>query len=576
MENQTIKDLSRPVRLVSLNALGRFDMLWIVCSEGLFRGLAGLIRYLLFITIAWFWATNILAQPVYDITNYGAKGDSISDNTLVVQKAIDAAARRGGGKVIVPKGKFVIAPIKLKSGVELLLTKDAVLLGSTKRLDYGAGHAQALISAKGASNIAITGEGVIDGRGAELVQDLIKQLEAGTLQDPDWKVKRPTEHNRPKLVLFEGCTNVVVKGITIQNGSGWIQDYLRCNNVLIDSITVNSTTYWNNDGIDITNSKNVSITNCYVNASDDAVCLKSEGDVLDSCVNVYIANCRLRSSANAVKLGTGSRGGFRNVKVEHIQVWDTYRSAIALEAVDGGFLENVEVRNIHALNTGNALFIRLGHRNKDEKVSRVKNIDISDMYVEVPAGKPDEGYPMEGPLLRYPPGVQPAPKGMAQSVSPWGHTRKDSTAIVYQHNVFPASITGLPGHYVENVRMQNIEIVYEGGADKSKALFPWQALDKITEATSSYPEFSMFGELPAWGLYVRHAKDITLKNVTLRYKKADFRVPVIFDDVQKLKLEKLSIPQTVELPALLLNDVKDYELKELSLPDANDQSIIVQ
>lgn len=86
----------------------------------------------------------------------------------------------------------------------------------------------------------------------------------------------------------------------------------------------------------------------------------------------------------------------------------------------------------------------------------------------------------------------------------------------------------------------------------------------------------MFGELPAWGLYVRHAKDITLKNVTLRYKKADFRVPVIFDDVQKLKLEKLSIPQTVELPALLLNDVKDYELKELSLPDANDQSIIVQ
>lgn len=515
-------------------------------------------------------------QKEFIITAFAAKADGKTNNAKFIQAAINKAAAAGGGKVVVPKGKFVTGPIVLKSGVELHLQQGAVLLGSTNRLDYGNGTAQALISAAAQTNISITGTGEIDGRGAELVEDVYRLLRAGKITDPDWKTKRPTEFNRPKLLLFELCNNVRVTGVTIKNGSGWIQDYIRCNNVVIDGITVNSTSYWNNDGIDITNSKNVSITNCYVNAADDAVCLKSEGKELDSCVNIYIANCKLRSSANAVKFGTASKGGFRNVVVKNIEVWDTYRSAIALEAVDGGFLENVEVQNVKATNTGNTIFIKLGHRNKDARYSIVRNIHIKDMYVEVPATKPDKGYNMEGPLLRYPPGVVPAKSGEVQSVSPWNHTLNDSTAIIYQHNIFPSSISGLPGHDVEDITLENIEIVYEGGADKQRAYFPWQALTKITEAETAYPEFSMFGELPAWGLYVRHAKNIRLQNVTLRCKQEDFRVPLIFDDVRDLQIEKLHVPASKEVPVLLLNQVKGYSFKELRLPKPENEAIIVQ
>jgi polygalacturonase len=535
------------------------------------------MKKIFFLVLFFFTALFVSSQQKeYIISAFGAKPNGKTNNARFIQAAINKAAAAGGGKVIVPKGKFVTGPIMLKSGVELHLQQGAVLLGSTSRLDYGKELAQALIGAAAQINVAITGSGEIDGRGAELVEDVYRLLKAGIITDPEWKTKRPTEFNRPKLLLFELCNNVRVTGVTIKNGSGWIQDYIRCNNVMIDGITVNSTSYWNNDGIDITDCKNVSIINTYVNASDDAICLKSEAKTKDSCINIYIANCKLRSSANAVKFGTASKGGFRNVVVKNIEVWDTYRSAIALEAVDGGFLENVQVQNIKATNTGNAIFIKLGHRNKDARYSIVRNIHIKDMYVEVPATKPDKGYNMEGPLLRYPPGVVPAKSGEVQSVSPWNHTLNDSSAIIYQHNVFPSSISGLPGHDVEDVTLENIEVVYEGGADKQRAYFPWQSLTKITEAATAYPEFSMFGELPAWGLYVRHAKNIRLQNVTLRYKKEDFRVPLIFDDVTNLQIENLHVPASKEMPVILLNQVKGYRLKELRLPKTENEAIIFQ
>lgn len=530
-----------------------------------------------FITVMIFVAQFVFCQQKeFVITSFGAKADGKTNNAKFIQSAIDKASATGAAKVIVPRGKFVTGPLVLKSGVEFHLQQGAVLLGSISRLDYGGETAMALISAVGQNNIALTGQGEINGRGAELVGDVYRLLKAGKINDAEWKTKRPTEQNRPKLILFEACSSILVKGVTIKNGSGWIQDYVRCTNLVIDSVTVNSTSYWNNDGIDITDSKNVSVTNCYVDAADDAICLKSEGKINDSCVNVYIANCKLRSSSNAFKLGTASRGGFRNVVVRNIEVWDTYRSVIALEAVDGGFLENVSVENVRAVNTGNAVFIRLGHRNRDDRYSIVRNIHIKNMYVEVPLAKPDKGYNMEGPLLRYPPGVVPAKKGEVQSVSPWNHTVNDSTAIIYRHNVFPSSISGLPGHEVQDITLENIELLYEGGADKNIAFFPTDAVEKITEAETAYPEFSMFGELPAWGLYVRHAKNITLKNVTLRYKKEDFRVPVIFDDVQQLNIEKLNIPASKEMPVLLLNNVRMYSFKELLLPKPESEAIKIQ
>lgn len=170
----------------------------------------------------------------------------------------------------------------------------------------------------------------------------------------------------------------------------------------MDSVHVVSNTFLNNDGIDIVDCDSVKITNCFINVADDGICLKSQ-ERKGLCQNIYIANCRVRSSASAVKLGTASSGGFKNIMIKNIEVYDTYRSAIAIESVDGGVLENIEVQHINAVNTGNAIFIKLGYRNKDAVISQLRNVFIHDMWVEVPSGKPDKGYPMDGPELRMPP-----------------------------------------------------------------------------------------------------------------------------------------------------------------------------
>jgi len=490
---------------------------------------------------------------VFNIINFGAIGDSATTNTATIQQAIDEAAKAGGGKVIVPKGKFITGVIYLRSNVELQLQKDAVLLGSINRLDYGNGNAAALISAQGQNHIGITGAGTIDGRGYEVVKNLIPQLASGAIEDKQWRVKAPEERNRPKIITFVQCGDVKIKGITIKNGASWIQEYRRCNKLVIDRVTVLSNEYWNNDGIDINNSKNVRITRCDINAADDAVCLKSEGDVLDSCENIYVAHCKLRSSANAFKIGTGSRGGFRNIKVSDIFIYDTYRSAIAIETVDGAFLENINIKKVYAKNTGNAILIRLAHRNKDSLYSSVKNIRIQKVYVQIPVGKPDKGYNMEGPLLKYPPGTKPI-SGITQSVSPWNNSSKDTTAIPYLHNVFPSSITGLPNHAVQNVSIKKVQIDYATIADKAVNYLPLDSFHIITEAENAYPEFSMFGELPVWGFYVRHVNGLTMKKILVKMNGKDFRNAYLFNEVKKLKLNKVSSEGSEAKPDIVIKN----------------------
>ncbi len=495
------------------------------------------------------------AQQTYNIVKFGAVADGKTNNADAIQKAINLAGKAGGGKVIIPTGKFVTGTIKLISHVELYLKKGAFLLGSVNRLDYGNASAEALISAKNQTHISIIGKGTIDGRGMEVVKNLIPQLQNGTLVDKQFRTKAPEERNRPKIFTFIGCTNVKVKGVTIKNSAAWVQEYRLCDTVLIDRVRVLSNEYWNNDGIDINNSKNVTITNCYINVSDDAICIKSEGEVMGTCENIYIANCTLRSSANAFKIGTGSKGGFKNIKVRNLKIFDTYRSAIAIETVDGAALENIDIDGVKARNTGSAILIRLGHRNTDAKFSTAKNISIANVEVEIPIGKPDKGYPMEGPGLKYPPGTIPV-RGEIKSVSPWNNSSIDSKAIPYLHNVFPSSITGLPNHAVQNVKLENIKITYHTTANRTVNYFPLEAFREITEAEKDYPEFSMFGELPVWGFYVRHVNGLTLKNVRVNMKGKDFRTAYLFDDVNNLILEKLSSSGVEEEQDVFFNNVK--------------------
>ncbi|HLK31409.1 MAG TPA: glycosyl hydrolase family 28 protein [Puia sp.] len=500
-------------------------------------------KYFVLIIFLLCWLQNGLAQEkkTYNILDFGAKSDGISNNSNAIQKAMNEAGKNRDGIVVVPAGIFLTGPFEFRSGVELRLEENAVLLGSAKRLDYGNGNAYPLISGTGLENMSITGKGTIDGNAKALIDDVFAMLKAGKLQDPEWQTenpwhqKRPTEANRPQMLYFFNCSNIKISGVTFKNATTWVQDYKECNHLVIDNIKVESTSYWNNDGIDVVDCKDVKITDCMVNAADDGICLKSENSKR-LCEDVLIKHCTVRSSASAIKFGTASRGGFKNVKVEDIDVYDTYRSAIALEAVDGGILDSIFVKNIKAKNTGNAIFIKLGHRNKTDAISKVQHIIIKDIIAQIPSGKPDRGYETEGPEIRYP------------------------------HNIFPASISGLPNNPVRDIMLENIQIEYEGGADKNITKYGIDSLERITENASGYPEFSMFGELPAWGFYIRHAEGLTMKNITLKTVKGDFRSACVFDDVQKLNIDSVEVSGDIQAPVLLLNKVKNHFLKNLHLP----------
>jgi len=466
----------------------------------------------------------------YPITRYGAVADGKTDNTKAIQKAINTAAEKDGGVVLVPPGKFVTGVIHLKSNIDLHFEKGGALLATIKRIDYGPRKASALIVADNAQHVSITGYGTIDGRGDALLKDIYRMLKAGTLKDDEWQTynpwhqMRPAEDNRPHLIDFTGCKDVTVKNITIRDGLCWIQDYRNCTDMIFDNITVISNTFWNNDGIDLVDCKNAKVTNSFFNVADDGVCLKSS-DPASACENIEIARCRIRSSASAFKMGTASFGGFKKIKVHDIEVYDTFRSAIAIETVDGGQIEDIDVRNVNAKNTGNAIFLRLGQRNKNADPGILRRVYIGNVKVQVPAGKPDKGYHMEGPELRF------------------------------KHHVFPSGIDGITGHNVQDVVLENIDITYEGTEKPTGyAKFDVNKLDTIPEVKSNYPEFSMFGELPAWGFFVRHAEGITFKNVNLSYQKNDLRTACIFDDVKNLNIDGLNISKTQVSPTLVIRN----------------------
>jgi hypothetical protein len=477
------------------------------------------------------FSCSVSAQD-FNILDFGAIPDGKTLCTQHIQTAIDAAHTSGGGKVVFPPGRFLSGAIIMRSGVELHLLRDAVLLGSTDPDYYfNLNRWKALVMADGQTDIGITGHGTIDGQGRQLALHLDSLFFAGKIDSIDYNFveMRPKYYLRPQLIEFVNCRNILVRNVTLKNAACWVQTHDKCQNIVIDSVYTDSDAYWNNDGIDISDCRNVRITNCFVNSADDGICLKSHSaDYL--CDSIYIANCTVRSSASAIKFGTRSYGGFKNVIIENIKVYDTFRSAIAIECVDGGTLENVLVQNLEATNTGNAIFIRLGKRNQTGPVGSLRNVTLRNIRVEVAFERPDYEYEIRGPELPF------------------------------FHNTFPASITGIPGSPVENVTLENIKVIYPGRGNNGLANMPLSRLNAVPEKVSDYPEFSMFGELPAWGFYVRHVDGLVLKNITLSIAEADYRPALVFDDVRNLKIQAVTVLGDAKDKHVILRDTDQVTL----------------
>ena len=466
-----------------------------------------------------------LSAKDYNVADFGAKADGTTLNSASIQAAIDFASANGGGRVVFTPGNWVTGTIYVKDNVTLHLETGATLLGSLNPWDYVkdpyVGWTSMIFSIK-QKNVGITGGGTIDGRGFIVANRMVEYIHRGLFEDP-MKLDRPNEVNRPENIYFRECDGVTITGIFLKDPGSWNQTYDQCHNVYVEGITVDSKSYWNNDGIDIVDCEDVVIRNCVIDAADDVFCFKSHSHD-HMCKNILLENCVGRSSANGIKFGTVSKGGFKDFTIRNMTIYDTYRSAVTFAAVDGAEIENITVDGLRSIHTGNVIFLRIGERwnkinslglsekdrqNVRRKPPYMRNITIKNVYAEVPLDKPDAGYNYEGPIEDLP------------------------------RNISPCIIAGIPDYKIENVLMENIEIVYPGGGNPRYAYRGTtpEDLDGIDEMISYYPEFSQWKELPAWAFYLRHATGITLRNFTFHAQAPDYRPAIVCDDVQGLKLD---------------------------------------
>ncbi len=309
----------------------------------------------------------------YLITDYGAVGDGETDNFAFFKKAIKECNEQGGGRIIVPKGVFLVkGPIHLKSNVHLYLSEGAVLRFSAEPQYYlpmvltkwegcELYNYSPFIYAYQATNVAVTGSGTIDGQAAggfatwktkqKADQLLLRQM--GNDGVPVYERLFGEGHwLRPSMIQPFGCKNVLIEGVTILDSPFWVVHPVFCNNVIVRNINVNS---WNtnNDGCDPDASTNVLIENCVFFTGDDGVAIKSGRDqdgwrVGQPTENVIVRDCDIKSIANGLCIGSEMSGGVRNIFMENCRV-DSAMSTIYFKSnLDrGGMIENVMVRNIH-------------------------------------------------------------------------------------------------------------------------------------------------------------------------------------------------------------------------------------
>lgn len=263
-----------------------------------------------------------------DLKKYGAKADGKTMTTKVIQKAIDQVSSAGGGRVILSGGTFLSGPIELKSGVELHIDADAVLLASPdikdfpNRTDVRHYDTEALprrrnaafIYADEAENIAITGRGKIDCNGLYHICPIPDDEYHG-----GWPFKRihPTEQTLPRVVFFAGCKFVTVTDVTMEGQpAGWSYWVHDCDFVHFDRCKIFSDMRFpNNDGIHINCSRDVTVSNCIIEAGDDAVIVRANSRSLKQstpCERVVVTNCTLKSWAYAIRLGWANDGHIRN------------------------------------------------------------------------------------------------------------------------------------------------------------------------------------------------------------------------------------------------------------------------
>jgi hypothetical protein len=275
----------------------------------------------------------------YDITEYGAVGDSSTLNTNAIQKAIDDCASKGGGVVVFPAGKFVTGTLVLRSNIQYHFTNGSMLIGSASIDHYNKPSGESnimlislqpqpavrealcvLLDGSDVKNVSFTGQGIIDGNGDRFWDSEFKPLE------------------RPEpWINFRNASNISIRDVTFQNAPSHVLRFADSKNIVIDGIKIsNHPQSPNTDGIDLVDSKDVTISNCYITTGDDAICLKSDDDAVE---NVTVTNCIIESDDAAIKFGTGSRTAIRYTTFAN-NIIRKSRYGISLFMLEGGVFEH--------------------------------------------------------------------------------------------------------------------------------------------------------------------------------------------------------------------------------------------
>ncbi|MDY0168019.1 MAG: glycoside hydrolase family 28 protein [Thermoguttaceae bacterium] len=436
----------------------------------------------------------------FDVRDFGAAGDGETLDTKAIQAAIDKCAAEGGGRVVLAGGRvYLSGGVVLRSNVTLFIDAGSVLRGSLNKDDYPDITPQLpylyterftryLIYAERERNIGIAGQGTIDGQGTHEVFDYKKS---------------PGDKDRPYILRFVECTNVLVRDVTMLESARWCSHYLACDDVVIEGITIICTPRANRDGIDIDSCNRVRIANCRIETGDDAIVLKATAH--RPCKNVTVTNCNLSSQAAAFKLGTESNGGFENIVLSNCTIYDTGYGGISLLMVDGGTFDRVSISNVVMDNVAAPIVIRLGNRAR----------------------------PMPG---EDPPGV-----GSMRNIIISGVQARGAAA-------FGCFASGIPGEYIENLTLRDIRIEFAGGGtlEQAKAVLP--------ERETQYPSGRTFGSLPAYGLFLRHIRNLTIDGLDLSYDSevGEQRPALVLDDVIDANLTKLRVQPVEHMPAVRL------------------------
>jgi len=460
---------------------------------------------------------------VFDVTRFGARGDGVTIDSDAVNHAIDAAASAGGGTVYFPAGTYASYSIHLRSHVALYLALNATLLAAAPAngrgydpaepgagnpfQDFGHSHwHNSLIWGDGLTDIVIGGPGTIDGKGL---------IASGS------KESAPLQGN--KIIALRLCRNAVIRDVTMVNGGHFCILPTGVDNFRIDNVVIDT----NRDGIDIDCCKNVRISNTTVNSpNDDGIVLKSSfalNEVRDT-ENVTIDNCLVSGydvgtlvdgtfktgpygRTGRIKFGTESNGGFKNIAISNV-IFEFCRG-LALETVDGGNLQDVTISNITMRNVQMPIFMRLGAR------------------------------------MRGPAGI------------PIGTLSRVSISDVIAHNAdprYPSTIAGIPGHDIQDVRISNVRHHMVGG------LTPADAVADPPELEIGYPEPTMFGTLPAFGFFIRHANGVTLDNVEVRFENQDTRTAFAVRDVTDVDFHHTRADLVTGTPTFTLDSVDEFRL----------------